>query len=634
MERRQRGDAGDEPSEQSDGKKNPRKRRCAGLKVELTDDPGGSGAKYPAGKNSDDGKCQSFQQKEAVEAALRAAEGLHEGEVATPLQHAGREGGEDADGDSESDEQHGSDHEGVGLVDDARLAFDELADGVNADVWKGGVKAGERGVDGSGAAGNLDLDEAGADAGPGVEGGHGQIDAAVFVAAGGEATDTVEGDGLAVVAEGDGVLVRDELGGLAAEQSVSAAIRPAVELPPAIELVKGGKIRADGDDGGAAIGGCHGEGELGGEGVGAGGPVDLLEGVWRKRGGAGGGRDDNVGAEAAELVMELAIEIGVEGKQRGRDGGGDGEGDEGREAAGATMGEGAEEEARKAELRGHAGCGSVPEGIDLQSRSPRMTEKLSCRGHPAFGVADRRGGMRTTLGRLIESPGLKGETWGTQPSRRCGTWSGIGSEDVRGVEAQGGADGGGAAGDGDEEGEGEDDRKEDEVEGCGAGAAGREDAGAEPGGEEAAEQIAAGAGDDGEEGALDVEEQSNGAAAGAERAHEADLAAALQDGRGHGGGDGKAGTEEGGGGDEPEQAGDAAEDIAFALLDLAELGGAGAGDGFADLVGDGVGVGAAVPEIALLGREGVGVAAGEGVFGAGAGGDFDAGDGVGRLASV
>ena len=39
--------------------------------------------------------------------------------------------------------------------------------------------------------------------------------------------------------------------------------------------------------------------------------------------------------------------------------------------------------------------------------------------------------------------------------------------------------------------------------------------------------------------------------AGAEGAHEADLAAALEDGGGHGGGDGEASGEESGGGDEP-----------------------------------------------------------------------------------
>ena len=56
--------------------------------------------------------------------------------------------------------------------------------------------------------------------------------------------------------------------------------------------------------------------------------------------------------------------------------------------------------------------------------------------------------------------------------------------------------------------------------------------------------------------------------------------------------------------------------------------GGGSGDGFADLVGDGVGVGPAVPDFALFGGEGVGVYAGEGVFGFGAGGDVYAGDGV------
>ena len=53
------------------------------------------------------------------------------------------------------------------------------------------------------------------------------------------------------------------------------------------------------------------------------------------------------------------------------------------------------------------------------------------------------------------------------------------------------------------------------------------------------------------------------------------------------------------------------------------------GDGLADLVGDGVGVGTAVPDLALRGGEGVGIFAGEGVFGLGAGGDFDTAHRVG-----
>ena len=67
------------------------------------------------------------------------------------------------------------------------------------------------------------------------------------------------------------------------------------------------------------------------------------------------------------------------------------------------------------------------------------------------------------------------------------------------------------------------------------------------------------------------------------------------------------------------------------MLDAADLLCCGGGDGFADLIGDGVGVGAAVPDFALFGGEGVGVYAGEGVFGLGAGGDVCAGDGVGEV---
>ena len=186
-------------------------------------------------------------------------------------------------------------------------------------------------------------------------------------------------------------------------------------------------------------------------------------------------------------------------------------------------------------------------------------------------------------------------------------------EDGGGVEAEGGADGGGAACDGNEEGGEDDDGEQDGDEprggdgggGCsGERGAGGEDARAEQVGEGGAEEVAEDAAEDGEQAGLGVEEQGDGGFAGAERAHEADLAAALEDGGGHGGGDGEAGGEQGGGGDEPHEAGDAGEDGAFGLLDAADLLGVGAGDGFADLVGDGVGVGAAVPDLVLLGGRG------------------------------
>ena len=155
--------------------------------------------------------------------------------------------------------------------------------------------------------------------------------------------------------------------------------------------------------------------------------------------------------------------------------------------------------------------------------------------------------------------------------------------------------------------------------------------GSQPGGEAGAEEIAEGSGEDGEQAGLGVEEEGDGAFAGSERAHEADLGAAFEDGGGHGGADGESGGEQGGGADEPHEAADAFEDVAFVLLDAADLLGLRAGDGFANLVGDGVGVGAAVPDLVLLRRERVGVFAGEGVFGFGAGGDVDAGDGIGKV---
>lgn len=262
LEGRGGGEGGDQEVEEGDGKKDGDERRGAGAEVELADDPGYGGADHPAGQDGDGGEGESFKQKEAVDGSLRAPEGLHKREVAAPLKDGGRKSGEDADGDGEGDEEDGAEHEGVGLLDDARFAFNELPDGIDMEGGKRGAEMGEGRVDGVVAAGNLELDEAGSDAGPGAEGWHGQIDAAIFVAAGGEAAGAVEGEGLAVVAEGDRALVCDELRRFAAEKNVGGAGGPAIGLPPAAELLQGRKVGADGNDGSVAVGSGDGEGEL------------------------------------------------------------------------------------------------------------------------------------------------------------------------------------------------------------------------------------------------------------------------------------------------------------------------------------------------------------------------------------
>ena len=77
------------------------------------------------------GEDEGFEEEHGHEVHLRAAEGFHQGEVAAAFEDGGGEGGEDADGDGEGDEKDGSVHEGVGAVDDAGFAFDELADGLD-----------------------------------------------------------------------------------------------------------------------------------------------------------------------------------------------------------------------------------------------------------------------------------------------------------------------------------------------------------------------------------------------------------------------------------------------------------------------------------------------------------------------
>ena len=70
------------------------------------------------------------------------------------------------------------------------------------------------------------------------------------------------------------------------------------------------------------------------------------------------------------------------------------------------------------------------------------------------------------------------------------------------------------------------------------------------------------------------------------------------------------------------------EDGAFGLLDLTNLLGVRAGDRFLDLVRDGVGIGAAVPNVAVLGFQRVGIAARERVFRLGGSADFNAANSV------
>src|ERR1035441_8840450 len=172
--------------------------------------------------------------------------------------------------------------------------------------------------------------------------------------------------------------------------------------------------------------------------------------------------------------------------------------------------------------------------------------------------------------------------------------SGVRSEDGGRVEVQGGPDGGRAATNGDDECEAEDYREEHWIEGGGDGrevsgrggggvrGSGGEDAGAEPGGQAGAQQVAEGSGKDGEQADFGVEEQRDGVLRRAERTHEADLLAALEDGRSHGGGDGESGGKQGGAADEPHQAGDALQDDALGLLDAANLLRVGAGERLLD----------------------------------------------------
>ena len=131
----------------------------------------------------------------AIRLDLGAAEGLHQGEVAAAFEHAGREGGQHADGDGEGDQQDGSVHQGMGL---STMRLSPSTSWRTGSTWRSGtvlMEACDGGFDLGGASGDLKLDDAGLGAGPCGEGGQGDVDAAVLVAAGAETACAVQRDG-------------------------------------------------------------------------------------------------------------------------------------------------------------------------------------------------------------------------------------------------------------------------------------------------------------------------------------------------------------------------------------------------------------------------------------------------------
>src|ERR1035441_3333461 len=179
----ERGRGGDGDVEQQDKRQDGEMRQRCGVEVGLADGEGGEGADDEAGDDSREREDQRLDEEERHELELRSAEGFHEGEVAAAFEDGGGERGEYGDADRERDEQNGCVHEGVRTVDDARLAFDELADGL--DRWRGrtgcagefALQAGDGRLDSGGVAGDLNLKDGGGLAGPAREGGEGNVDA-------------------------------------------------------------------------------------------------------------------------------------------------------------------------------------------------------------------------------------------------------------------------------------------------------------------------------------------------------------------------------------------------------------------------------------------------------------------------
>ena len=99
-----------------------------------------------------------------------------EGTSAAAFKDAGRESGEDADRYSESDQKDGPVHQRVGAVNDARFAFDQLADGLNLEGRELSAKPGEGCLYRSRSVRYLDFDDGGAGTCPLGEGGHRLVD--------------------------------------------------------------------------------------------------------------------------------------------------------------------------------------------------------------------------------------------------------------------------------------------------------------------------------------------------------------------------------------------------------------------------------------------------------------------------
>ena len=370
-----------------------------------------------------------------------------------------------------------------------------------------------------------------------------EIDAAVFSGAGLEQSGRGEFDGASLEAEFEWPAIGAHNGrGPHPDEGVVLRGGPARHIPPVVQLASAGEVGADYDDRLPVFRAGDGVGEGNRQSFRAQRGFDFIE---RVRGESlVFFRDyDYVGSVVSELGAELGLHVDVEIHHRGCDGGGDHHGKQGGGGASATENGGADEHA-----------------------------------HEHGGV--RR--LCATLGDLLGSVHCAREPYS------CFT-----SQGEDGVEFHRAANGGCTSRKGYEDSNRENDGEQHgldrnlRVEDGAANLAGEQRSGGEPGD----------ASDQREEHRFYEEDGRDRKVAGAESFHQADLAAALENGGGHSGRDGEGRGKERGQRDEQHQTLDAREYGAFVLGDLANLLGVRVRDRFLELVGDRLHVGRAVPAI-------------------------------------
>ncbi len=277
------------------------------------------------------------------------------------------------------------------------------------------------------------------------------------------------------------------------------------------------------------------------------------------------GDHDDVGAVLAKLAAQLGLDIHVKVEHGGGHGGGDHHGQQSRSGAATPQNGGA-----------HTACAG--------------TSKCGAR----LRGAGRRGWYQAS--------------------------SSVTSQRVHRIKLYRPPDRGRAAGKSHQHGDGQNDGQEHRLDGD----LRSEDGVSDLAGQQRAAGEARGSGQQGQQRSLGKKQDGHGQIAGAQRLHQAHLAAPLHHRSRHRSGNRQRGGQQRRQRDQEHQSLDARKHRAFILRHLANLLGVGVRDGLLQLECDGLRVRRAVPAVVHLRRHAFGIAAGERVFGFGHGADVDA----------